>query len=77
MLNGKLSGRSQLSATLNGKSSIVGRMSLPAERAGDYERLKNLPQINNVTVIGNKSFDEYGLGECTNLDIDSLFKNIF
>lgn len=62
---------------LKAKPSISGKLSLPNARSDDYERLKNLPRINDVTVIGNKSFDEYGLEECSNIDIDTLFKNIF
>ena len=46
-------------------------------KAENYENLKNLPSIEEVVLIGNKNFDELGLEECTNLDIDQLFKSIF
>lgn len=29
--------------------------------SNDYETLENLPQVNNVTLIGNKSLDELGI----------------
>lgn len=43
----------------------------------DYEKLTNLPQINDVVVIGNKSLAAYGI-QPTNeyadsTDIDRLF----
>lgn len=77
MLNGKLDGIRGLSGSLNGSSGVGGKLSMPAARADDYEKLKNLPRINNVEVVGNKSFEQYGLEECSNLEIDALFKNIF
>lgn len=43
----------------------------------DYEQLYNLPQINDVTVIGNKSLAAYGIQPTNDYanaeDIDHLF----
>lgn len=43
----------------------------------DYEQLYNLPQINDVTVIGNKSLDAYGIQPTIDYadssDIDHFF----
>ena len=43
----------------------------------DYEKLYNLPQINDVTVIGNKSLATYGIQPTNDYasaeDIDHLF----
>ena len=43
----------------------------------DYEQLYNLPQINDVTVIGNKSLDAYGIQPTVDYadssDIDHFF----
>lgn len=47
----------------------------------DYEKLINQPQINNVTLTGNKSLDDlniqkkgsYADERITNLEIDALF----
>ena len=77
MLHGKLSRSGGLSGSLNGSSAVGGQLSLPDARAGDYEKLKNLPQINDVKVVGNKSFEELGMTEATNIEIDNLFKAIF
>ena len=43
----------------------------------DYEHLRNLPQINDVLVIGNKPLDAYGIQPTNDYadstDIDRLF----
>ena len=43
----------------------------------DYEQLYNLPQINDVTIIGNKSPSAYGIQPTNDYanseDIDRLF----
>lgn len=45
----------------------------------DYEHLRNLPQINDVLVIGNKSLATYGIQPtndyATTTDILELFAN--
>ena len=46
----------------------------------DYEKLENKPQINGVTLIGNKSSEEIGIEETeplTNLEIEALFQSVF
>ena len=58
--------------TIHGKLNIAG-----GTGTSDYEALSNLPQINDVLVIGNKSLDAYGI-QPTNVyadstDIDHLF----
>ena len=35
----------------------------------DYERLQNLPSINNVPLIGNKQLQELGISELSNSEI--------
>ena len=39
----------------------------------DYEQLSNLPQINSVQLIGNKSLPDIGVDKVTNIDINNLF----
>lgn len=38
----------------------------------DYERLINKPSIENVTLIGNKTFDELGMSSLSNMEIEHL-----
>ncbi len=48
----------------------------------DYEKLFNQPQINSITLLGNKTGDELNLQEkgdyantrVTNIEIDALFR---
>lgn len=76
-LSGKLNGSGGLSASLSGNFSVGGALTLPSAKAANYEKLKNLPKINDVELIGNKDFDELGMSEVTNIEIDNLFKQIF
>lgn len=43
----------------------------------DYSLLTNKPQINDVTLIGNKSFEELGIQTMTNLEIKEIFDRVF
>ena len=74
MLHDKLSRNGGLSGALSGSSAVGGQLSLPNAKSGDYEKLKNLPQINDVKLTGNKSFEELGMTEATNIEIDNLLK---
>lgn len=38
----------------------------------DYEALRNLPSVNDVTLIGNKTFEDLGRDKITNSDIKSI-----
>lgn len=42
----------------------------------DYEQLDNKPQIEGVTLIGDKSFEELNLQKVTNAEIEVLFSNL-
>ena len=41
---------------------------------GNNEKLANKPKINTVELTGNKTFEELGLEECLNQDIEYMFK---
>ena len=38
----------------------------------DYERLKNMPKLEDKVIRGNKTLDYYGVGTLTNLEIQAL-----
>lgn len=44
------------------------------ERETDYEKLDNLPKIDGVTLIGNKSAEEIGIRPIGNSAILELFR---
>lgn len=73
-LSGSLSGRSGLTGSVSAVPSMVGGLSVPGSRGGitDYELLTNKPQIESVTLIGNKTFEEIGLEELSGEDLISI-----
>lgn len=52
--------------------SIIGEVT----ETGDYEKLVNKPTINNVMLVGDKTFDDLGLTSISNLEIENLINNI-
>ena len=60
--------------TIHGKLNVAG-----GTGTSDYETLANLPLINDVLVIGNKSLATYGIQPTNeyadNSDILNLFRN--
>lgn len=40
----------------------------------DYQLLKNKPQIESVELIGNKSFNDLGLSNISNMQIEQILK---
>ena len=57
--------------------TIHGKLNIGGSGTSDYEALTNLPLINDVLVIGNKSLATYGIQPtndyATSEDIDHLF----
>ena len=43
----------------------------------NYEELYNKPSINEVELIGNKSFEDLGDKTLTNIEIKSIFDRVF
>lgn len=63
--------------TLSSTGTLVGNLNQYGTGTDNYEDLINLPQINDVLVIGNKSLDAYGIQPTNDYadstDIDRLF----
>lgn len=61
--------------TVPDSSQLIGEMYIPERNSQvDYNDLDNIPSINQVELIGDKSFDELGLEEASNTEILNLFK---
>lgn len=43
----------------------------------DYEKLINKPQIEGVTLIGNKQLSDLGLKEISNQNIEDILSKVF
>ena len=57
----------------NEEQEIIGRT---AYITGTYQNLDDKPQINNVRLSGNKSFDDLGANSLTNMEIEELINSI-
>ena len=44
---------------------------------GDYNELYNKPSINGVELINDKSFEDLGDNNLTNLEIQTIFNQVF
>ena len=42
-------------------------------KENDYRTLENLPQINGITLIDNKTLEEIGIETITNIEIENIF----
>lgn len=51
--------------------SIHGILSVSGVGTSNYEDLTNLPQINDVTLIGNKTLAEIGIPDSVQYDADN------
>lgn len=57
--------------------TIGGEVGKPSGGTNDYEALINKPQINDVTLTGNKTFEELGLRPATNTEIAEIINRVF
>lgn len=69
------------SQSINGSitsQKFSGGIKLPSSTPveNDYEKLKNKPSINGVTVEKNKSFEDLGCDSVTNTELKSIYESI-
>lgn len=65
----------EIKGTITSKQSLKGELTSPKSvGASDYEELTNKPSIENVILVGDKTFEDLGLHEASNQDILNLFK---
>lgn len=50
---------------------------VPTGNVGDYNKLVNKPRIEGIELKDNKTLEDLGLSEISNLEIDELFKKYF
>jgi len=56
-----------------GASAILGQ-TVTVGGTTDYERLRNLPSIEGVTLIGDKTFPQLNMSRLTNSEIEALLQ---
>ena len=73
-ISGSLSTTGTLTGNISTPSALSGELKLPKEikRSNNYEELQNLPQIDGVTLIGNKSFAQLNMSRITNSELEEL-----
>lgn len=73
-ISGSLSATGTLTGNLSSPLALSGRLTIPKEikRSNNYEELQNLPQIEGVTLIGNKSFAQLNMSRITNSELEEL-----
>ena len=82
MVSGELADVGSVEGTLSGIGTLEGELSDMGQLTGDltvpgvvlernYERLRNKPSIESVTLIGNKDFPDLGL---TSISADDLIE---
>lgn len=75
----KISGKIFSNSIRGGVASsyaVDGIINLGDGRGGtsDYQKLINKPKIEGIELIGDKTFNELGLEECSNEDILAMFQ---
>lgn len=66
-----------LRATIRDSDSLSGVLdSAKIVYEKDYENLKNKPRINDVELIGNKSFEDLGDIPLSNIEILNMYNHV-
>lgn len=71
------SGSAPLSLDLRSGSAPLSLGMERVRATGDYEKLTNKPSINEVELVGNKTFEDLGDSPLKNLDIQAIFNRVF
>ena len=56
--------------------ATVAEETVAVEGTRDYNKLKNHPQINDIELIGNRTFEDLGADSLTNLEIDAIINSV-
>lgn len=69
---------SDLSGSLRTNLKMIGKLSVANSGGGtyNYDYLINKPKINNVELVQNKSFENLGIHEVTNTELNEMFKDL-
>ena len=66
---------SEIKGSIKPYTPLTGKIKEGASGGtNNYDVLVNKPRINDVELRGNKTFDELGMIECSNKDIEEMFK---
>lgn len=65
----------QASGPLKVQAKQYGSVTVIGEGTNNYEMLVNKPQINGVTLAGNKTVEEIGIVEISNTELENLLNS--
>lgn len=73
-MDGNIKNLGHITGNITGTGTVTGSLSNPAQRAPSrsYNDLFDKPKIEHNELIGDKSFEELGLGDITPQEIDEL-----
>ena len=68
-----------LNAKLQANGGLHGKIGAAkvVRVTGNYENLSNLPTIDDVTLIGNKTLTDFGDRAVSNMEIQEVIDNVF
>lgn len=73
LITGTIESTKRVTGNIGSIGNISGVVAAGAGKGTtDYEKLKNLPQIEGVTLIGNKSFAQLNMMRITNSELEEL-----
>lgn len=65
-----------LKGTIGNRGALGGLLTVPKQTfVRDYELLDNKPSIENITLIGNKTFSELGIRSLANTEIEIILNS--
>lgn len=81
-MDAKVGNYGTLSGSISRKSTLFGTLSIPNSivvEGGtmDYEKLSSKPKIEGVELIGDKSFEDLGMRDMTDEELQTLITNVF
>ena len=67
----------EISFSIERQSEISFSVGDRIVETGDYNKLVHRPSINEVVLVGNKTFEDLGDHNLTNLEIKAIFDRVF
>ena len=74
---GKIRTLPRMTGSINKDNSIQGKIRYGTNGTNNYNELDNKPSIEDVVLKGNRTFEQLGLTEISNVDLKNIFDKIF
>ena len=67
----------RIDAKIGVNKPINAKIGKSVSGATSYPPLADKPQINDITLVGNKSIEDLGVSTMTNIEIKEIFDRVF